>query len=938
MPEKKIALVGDVIRDVLIPAENRSQLNQGKETDAEGQVGVARTIEIIGGTAFTHRVLKKLWEEENKGRANKAEEEKKDSWDEIVFDDLVTSAAAPHEIEGKAFHSTHWTLDSFPKKLGGKDHVYRVNERCVSVNSSREYILHDHVKETFEKEKKHPILVLNDYDRDLRQWFDGKLLEELNPEDKETYTEFPIRRILMLGNRLPTQALTQVKPFTKRKKNEGPKKEKNPENKRLDPFCEKEKLWHEIFSQLENDLAAKDDGTFNETISGKTVIITGIDRLRQDGAFVSKRKSWDRTIDDLCEEVVRCHALRNLAEFGHLFIRIGVTAVAHFYRDEKGEQHTRFYYDPAAPGTYFRDLGKQGNVFSIRSVLPAVLADAALEVVGKTNPHEIAYELGKAAKKSISLNQKIYEMGFGGSLSEVQEYAEIEKEPQGADNSADTTNEKDSYQKNALFRAIEECDERQLFNEANVPKAPFVLPWALLSGNMRADICPIDSDKPPLERSKIALQMKALEDLRRLRCARLIVHGGIDQVVNQRSNSPKPPSGKHIDWKKWYDPQKWHDRLKEELERERKSFTTSIENTGLGVRQGFEEIENPFIDEMSSERIVYSAKGAKPVSYKKKTVHKDIERSLNEINSRVGRDNYLPNSLTQRLRPDYEWDSISGRLKKLCNSLESYPFNFPVSKFGHLSVVGQRDIENFTNVWNRLTQYVAERDKKSRPLNFAVFGPPGTGKSFGIKQIARQLSDDFEEKTFNLSQFDDRSALNRAMLQISNIITRGKIPLIFFDEFDSENNGTELGWLRYFLEPMQDGLYQHPESEISVYPSVFIFAGGTKPTSEKFIEQLETHDPDKQARLASVKLRDFISRIAGFVDIPVINPEHDERGFARQQTLKERSTLPISSNTKVDGDLQLSIDGESNYNVTATFGGKKTSNPEEDSDPNAIGQ
>jgi hypothetical protein len=63
-------------------------------------------------------------------------------------------------------------------------------------------------------------------------------------------------------------------------------------------------------------------------------------------------------------------------------------------------------------------------------------------------------------------------------------------------------------------------------------------------------------------------------------------------------------------------------------------------------------------------------------------------------------------------------------------------------------------------------------------------------------------------------------------------------PLAFFDEFDSALDDQELGWLRYFLAPMQDGIFydnedpKHPVQKIK--RSILVFAGGIHTSFEEF--------------------------------------------------------------------------------------------------------
>jgi len=194
------------------------------------------------------------------------------------------------------------------------------------------------------------------------------------------------------------------------------------------------------------------------------------------------------------------------------------------------------------------------------------------------------------------------------------------------------------------------------------------------------------------------------------------------------------------------------------------------------------------------------------------------------------------------------------------------PFNFPIGRFGRMRVVGRKEVEAFNDIRNRMLFHIQSGARK--PLSLAVFGPPGSGKSFGVTEIASEFAPDlFEEIQCNLSQGADISFLDKTFVKIGDVIATGKIPLVFFDEFDSTIPGQgPLSWLKYFLQPMQDGYYQHPDGRMSVGRSIFIFAGGTHETYEAFRLRLieEKNRPEK--------LLDFVSRLKGFVNIPHVSP------------------------------------------------------------------
>jgi hypothetical protein len=173
--------------------------------------------------------------------------------------------------------------------------------------------------------------------------------------------------------------------------------------------------------------------------------------------------------------------------------------------------------------------------------------------------------------------------------------------------------------------------------------------------------------------------------------------------------------------------------------------------------------------------------------------------------------------------------------------------------------------ESYRSIRNLVAEY-AEQERPPRPLSIAVFGTPGSGKSFGVIEMAKSLlPGQIEPITFNLSQFDTAEGLLSAFHQVRDIGLNGKLPLVFWDEFDTSLNGITLGWLRYFLVPMQDGKFQEGQISHPIGRAIFVFAGGTCSSMAGFKE--ETHASSKSA-----KGPDFVSRLKGYIDIQGPNP------------------------------------------------------------------
>lgn len=108
-----------------------------------------------------------------------------------------------------------------------------------------------------------------------------------------------------------------------------------------------------------------------------------------------------------------------------------------------------------------------------------------------------------------------------------------------------------------------------------------------------------------------------------------------------------------------------------------------------------------------------------------------------------------------------------------------------------------------------------------------------------------------------------------AFHKVRDLSLEEKIPLVFFDEFDSAFEG-KLGWLKYFLSPMQDGKFREGDAIHPIGKAIFVFAGGMSSTFNKFCgKDIENENEKKQftREFEGSKGPDFISRLRGYVNI-----------------------------------------------------------------------
>lgn len=191
--------------------------------------------------------------------------------------------------------------------------------------------------------------------------------------------------------------------------------------------------------------------------------------------------------------------------------------------------------------------------------------------------------------------------------------------------------------------------------------------------------------------------------------------------------------------------------------------------------------------------------------------------------------------------------------------------NIPFAKFKSLTTIDRTEIETLRNIKHLMIEY-RDNPKANKPISFGVFGPPGAGKSFGVKQIAYEV---FEEKSwleFNLSQFTVGSLaeLYGAFHQIRDKVLAGIIPVVFMDEFDSK----KYEWLQYLLSPMQDGEFQEGQLKHTIGKCIFIFAGATSYTFDSF--GYFNHDAEGKNALKDFILKkgpDFKSRLDAYINV-----------------------------------------------------------------------
>lgn len=582
----------------------------------------------------------------------------------------------------------------------------------------------------------------------------------------------------------------------------------------------------------------------NRFIRDRMIAIVNLKTLRASGINISSSLSWERTSQDIVAAIHTHPSLNKLGKFRHLIIRIGVTGLLHCYGSGKNKAY-QLHYIPALHDSSFDDPDLFGMIHGGNTVVAASII-AELTTLGHGNRTDELQCIKRAAHASVQRVYRLFRDGFG------------------------------PFEKFNLGKLEQKWDPPTLFRPLSISgvltqakhHSP-VVALANISKSRSSTSSIID------EESEFAMAGLAMK----------IVREGPDLALNQpfintsnrflfsfaqsqhdfQSNVRSPV--REVETESWFDKSTY------------KAIDNILENT-LQARRHIHELDDRevYLELKKIHDLAMSVKDAM-----KKTSSFERAEKAGKVAVELLHDAFSKC-----------WEEDGTVLSDLDSLIHT-----PVAKIGKMTLVDRQEIENFRNVSKLIREHITAIDTKKvkRPLSVAVFGPPGSGKSFGVKQIVRSIVSrqrKTAEMEYNVSQFVSVEDVGKAMQTIAQVAKK-EIPVVFFDEFDSSFGEKELGWLKLFLGPMEEGAWGtavNPREQLRVEEAIFVFAGGTSSTYLDFCRKDSSTTDAQRALFSEAKGTDFVSRLQGHIDTFGINPvDNSNESYLLRRAIQLRAEL-----------------------------------------------
>jgi hypothetical protein len=144
--------------------------------------------------------------------------------------------------------------------------------------------------------------------------------------------------------------------------------------------------------------------------------------------------------------------------------------------------------------------------------------------------------------------------------------------------------------------------------------------------------------------------------------------------------------------------------------------------------------------------------------------------------------------------------------------------------FGNYVTRNSGFVEYLNAVKTQIETYTNKSGRVCRPLNIFIAAPPGSGKSFLIKEIISGIEDHTFEEIY-IASLDHPNELHGVFHRVQSANIQRKIPVVFFDEIDAVVAGGHV--YARLLAPMWDGTFYIGKEKFYLGRCIFFFAGSS---------------------------------------------------------------------------------------------------------------
>jgi len=677
----------------------------------------------------------------------------------------------------------------------------------------------------------------------------------------------------------------------------------------------------------------------SEALRKRTVVLFDVESLRK-VIPISTGLSWERTAQDTIVGLQSNRLLRPFLRFGNVIVRFGVTGLLLISINPRGESNYTLYFSPEYDDTEFSHRD-DGEVFGATSILAATLVEQLAAQCRWRNGKAVFQDTFPAFSDAlnVAINRMVchYELGYGNDIDSFERSL--------------TGVSQDVFLRRADLIS-QSLDSSQRNGPANFPVQSIRMSpirsshWSILGQSSQIELYDI-SENIVLLGSGIALNTMEhpVEDLVR--------HWIETTLVILRESDPNYSLFRPNEHREGtslaealiesffgiiFDKDPITRRLiGEPCHASLRKFLSDLEKNEV-TRNHFIEVVRASLDSSNQDLREHldelAAKGKGKVNDAAESMQEllndetssenDLLYAFNSLYDKI-RDKAVPPGNLVAIRQDNLLipEIILGRtLINLLRSLEptygwTRTISTPILRLGNpprdgghderLIVVDRNEVESIRAVMRSIDQYL-RMENRSRPLSIAVFGPPGAGKSIAVNKVISMMKRtgvETKKKTINLSKLggiEDLTEKLNGLARDAAQEAKRKVPIIFFDEFDSPIHGEPLGWLKYFLSIMEDG--------DPIKNAVYVFAGGTADSFESFSLANRSQTDIEWVEFAKSKGPDFVSRLKGHINVAGVNssgPDDDlyviRRALALRFLLAEKQKLKDGEQAKIDRSM-----------------------------------